>query len=134
MSKSKRKLMIVIAGAILLGAGVASAGYRNTVGQVRMGTYTDGSGYAAGVLSIVRSSSDNYQRISCYSYPTSGGCLAFNYVNNSNGVGCTTQDPAMLAVIRSLNGDSYLYFSADSTGACTNLYVQNASEYQPKNN
>jgi hypothetical protein len=130
---SKRKLMTIVAGAIMLAAGAASAGYRYLPAGVRLGHSTaDGSGFAGGVISLVRTTSDSNQYIYCYTYGTFGGCAAVNLTNDV--VACTTQDPGMLAVMRSTNGDSYVFFSADTAGACTNVSVQNGSQYAPKGN
>ncbi len=132
--KSKWKLVLVVAGAILMAAGAASAGYKNVTGAVRMSRNdVDYSGFASGTLSFVRSSSDAYQRIYCYTYPTYGACVAFPNTQTS-GISCSTQDPAMLAVMRSVNGDSSVFFQADSAGACVNVVVYNDSANMPKLN
>ena len=132
-SKSKWKLVMVVTCAILMAAGAARAGYKSFSTGIRMGRNADGSGLASGALSHARASSDSTQRMYCYSYATFGTCIAFPNTN-TDGIACTTQDPGMLAVIRSVSGDSTVYFQTDSAGNCTNLAVFNDSGNMSKLN
>ena len=132
--KSKWKLVMVVTGVVLMAAGAARAGYKLQTGQVRMSrSDVDNSGLASGTLSHVRATSDSNSRIYCYTYPTFGACVAFPNTNTS-GISCSTQDAGMLAVMRSVSGDSNVFFQADSAGNCVNVVVTNDSANMPKLN
>ncbi len=132
--KSKWKLVMVVTGVVLMAAGAARAGYKLQTGQVRMSRNdVDYSGFASGTLSNARSSSDSNQRIYCYTYPTFGACVAFPSTLTS-GISCSTQDAGMLAVMRSVNGDSSVFFQADTQGNSVNVVVYNDSANMPKLN
>ena len=88
------------------------------------------SPYASGDLGYVRNSSDPSQYISCYSAATYGLCSAANSVGDY--ASCSSTDPAMLAVIRSLNGDSWLRFSWNPDGTCSDIRVRESSMSAPK--
>jgi hypothetical protein len=125
---------MVVTCAILMAAGAARAGYKSFSSGVRMSRNDiDYSGLASGALSHVRASADSTSRIYCYTYPTFGACVAFPNTNTS-GISCSTQDPAMLAVMRSVSGDSSVFFQADAQGNCSNLSVTNDSANMPKLN
>jgi hypothetical protein len=92
---------------------------------------------AIGDLGAVRNSSDSSQRVGCSIVTNgvggnvSGHCWAGDTAGNY--VDCGTVDPDMLATIRSLHGDSRLFFSWGSSVYCSSIWVGNYSDTAPKN-
>jgi hypothetical protein len=105
----------------------ALAGQKTTANVI----ITAGANEFSGSLGTARNSADNLQRIYCYFDHIDAFCLA----RNSAGVvaSCTTSDPDIMAVIRGINGDSWLFVKYNGAGTCTNVRVNNASYYAPKN-
>ncbi len=85
----------------------------------------------SGSQGSVRNSADTIQRIYCAYDDISALCNARNSAGTS--VLCTTSDPGMMADIRGINGDSYLFVEHDGAGTCTRVYVNSGSYYAPKN-
>ncbi|NOK31877.1 hypothetical protein HMI49_01505 [Corallococcus exercitus] len=84
-----------------------------------------------GIMGAARNSPDSQQTLYCYVYSSGfAHCLA----TDASGISasCVTGDAELLSVIRSLHSDSYLEVSYDSSGACTNIVVGNASIFEPK--
>jgi hypothetical protein len=110
----------------LLASTAALAGFRIAQQVV----ISDAGRLANGVLSYVSNTPDTTQYIGCYSLSGLGICSA----KDKTGLlrSCATSDPELLAVIRSLNGDSYLIFWWDTNGRCSNIEVDNASYSPPK--
>jgi hypothetical protein len=86
--------------------------------------------FATGDLAAVRNSVDTVQYLYCQTSGTNGLCAARNSAGVSHS--CSTTDPNLLAVMRALNGDSYLVFAWNSDGTCKTIVVQNDSRYAPK--
>jgi hypothetical protein len=86
--------------------------------------------FANGDLGYVHNTADLVQYIGCSSYGTSASCMARNLVGVTRS--CSTANPAMLAAIHSLNGDSHLYFGWNAAGQCTFVNVRNASYTEEK--
>ena len=125
----RTRLGFVVGLVLLIGlVGSARAGSRSTR-QVMVA-----SGMAQGSLGSARNSSDGIQYIGCQVYGTST-VTAYCFAEDSSYhyVSCSTTTPAMVQIAQSLNSDSVLYFSVNSSGACTYLIAQTSSDSAPKN-
>lgn len=127
-------LRLLFAGAIVLGAGAANAGARYD-DQVRVYKYSDGSGVGYGSLGSARNSADGGQYLGCYSHSSSTLSYASCVAVDSSGsyLYCSTYNADMIALVRSVASDSYVVFSAGTTGACDSVGVANRSYNAPKN-
>jgi hypothetical protein len=125
------KIGSIVAGAVVLFAGIASAGYKTSNNNVVVTKNADGSGLASGALGAARASADLNQEIGCFNYSTPAGrCNAWDATNRT--VSCYTTDPSMIAVIRTVGSDSFVSFVVDKNGFCTTVTTFNDSAYQPK--
>ncbi|RKG83187.1 hypothetical protein D7W79_00665 [Corallococcus exercitus] len=85
----------------------------------------------SGSMGSVRNSSDTTQSLYCSSSSAGyGSCIATNASGVS--VSCLTTNANLLAVIRSVNSDSYVQVTYDSTGNCTSILVGTGSNHEPK--
>jgi hypothetical protein len=85
---------------------------------------------AYGALTDARGSADTRQYIGCWSNNASGGCDAVNASGLTRS--CSTIDPAMLAVIRSMSDESYVAFRWGADGStCQYIYAQTTSYSKP---
>ena len=121
MWSQRIRCALAIAG-VLLGSTAALAGLR-TSNQV---VIVDDKSYAIGDLSATSNTSDRTQVLGCSSEIGFAVCYATDSTGRSRG--CTTSDPEILAVMRSLSGDSTLVFYWDTSGHCTQVYVENSSK------
>jgi hypothetical protein len=128
---SKPKLMAMMSGAVLLAGAAALAGTKST-NYPWISNYSDGSGYATGSIAAARASTGTYTEIYCYSYPTYATCSAWVDTPNNRYFGCTTQDPTLLTIIRSVPSDASITFMGDGTGNCTSVSFSNSSANLPK--
>jgi len=119
-----------LAGALLLAAMSASvfAGDKAT-NEVNIQALAP-KPFASGDLGYVRNTPDTVQYIGCQSSQSSGSCWAKNAAGEYKT--CVTSDAAMLAVIRSLNGDGHLMFGWNGDGSCREVRVTHDSRYAPK--
>lgn len=104
-------------------AGTARAGYDGNFQVV----ISDANRQAYGTLVGARHSPDNVQKLGCTIKADSVLCFATNAAGAYRT--CVSTDPALMAVARSLNGDSYLWFVWDASGVCTSITVGLASQY-----
>lgn len=121
---------ILIATALFASA-TAFAG-RKAANQI-VSIYTNS---AYGSVGAARNSADTVEQIGCQVYQYSSG-MSFGacWANDKTGkyVSCNSSDPAMLSMMRSLQGDSAIAFYWDTTtGACSELLITNGSSYEPK--
>ena len=114
------------AAAVLLASTAALAGFR-TAQQV---VISDTAQFANGDLGYIYNTDDLTQYMGCVSYNTAGNCYAKDRTGLTRS--CSTSDPNLLAVIRSLNNDSWLIFYWDTSGRCTFIEVENSSMVPPK--
>ena len=112
--------------AALLASTAALAGFRSAQQVV----IWDAGKLANGDLGYIHNQPDLTQYMGCYSYDAVGYCYAVDRTGLSRS--CVTSDPNMVAVIRSLNSDSYLLFYWDTSGRCTFVEVENSSVTAPK--
>lgn len=89
---------------------------------------------AYGSLGTARNSADAYQYIGCYTAVSSSSRFVECYATMSNSVWayCYSSDPTFFEQARSINSDSYLYFTWDANGVCNYLQVANDSTFEPK--
>lgn len=122
--------LITVAKAAILGTalllnGTAWAGAKYTP-QVSV-TATAAWGSMVGA----RYSSDNVQRIGC---SLSGGVTQgsiFCSARDKNGLNlsCSSTDSWKLEAVQAITDSSYIYFTTNNYGLCTNLSVQNDSQF-----
>jgi hypothetical protein len=119
-----------VASALLLGAITTSAfaGLHSS-----QGVTIQPSGikpYATGDIGFVYNSWFSNDYIGCEANATSGDCYATDVSGQYKT--CSTTDPAMLTVIRSIKGDSNVFFSWNPDGTCRDIRVQTDSLRAPK--
>jgi len=123
-SGSGRSIAVALAAAVL--STTAFAGFKSGQNVV----ISTGSRFANGDAGYVYRSDDTVQYIVCRASNSTGSC----YARNRDGVtrSCSTTSSTLLANIRSMNGDSYIYFKWDEDGTCTTVTVENGSTTRPK--
>lgn len=128
MSKAAIGLCAVAA----LASTAVYAGYRSGW-QVGVDTVNRN---AYGTMANVRASADSNQYIGCSVRTYNSGATIYVYCFASDAVGnygsCNTTASNFVTTAHQINGDSHIYFSWDSSGNCTYLYVDNESSYAPK--
>ena len=124
---------------LLLAAGVSSAMLMSSAAQAGVRTNFPVSVdtinmVAAGTFGSTRNTGDLVQDLSCRVTVDTSGAWALCAATNAQGTTgtCVTVDPNMLAAINSLGSDSYVQFSWNSIGFCTEVVVINGSETEPK--
>ncbi len=110
-----------------LGIGASAFAGVHTMFQV---TINDPAMFANGDVSFVHNTPDVVQYLYCESQGTSARCVARNLAGLVRT--CSTANPAHLAAIHSIGTDSYLLFSWNAAGQCTNVNVRNGSLTVPK--
>lgn len=117
--------------AVSVAVPVAVAGNRFAQAVVVNAAYHN----AYGDLGAARNSADSVQLFSCYTTTYVGADYGSCYARDAAGAttSCYTTDPGLLAAIRSVQGDSYVYFAADASATCTTVQVTHSSQLQPKN-
>jgi hypothetical protein len=128
--KTKNLLMGCAVGA-LVASTAAWAGYKSNF-YVTVNTV---SRIAYGSMGAARGSTDANQSIGCTVQGFSNGtnmviCEAYN-ASNVSGY-CTSSVPAIVTAATSQTDASYIYFTWDVNGACTQLHVGNDSSYAPR--
>ena len=117
--------------ALAIGGSLALTAMAHAGAQWWWPIYVDRTGRSAsGALATVRSMPDSNSLIGCALFATSADCVA----SDASGmwVSCVTSDPAHVATLRALNGDSMLAFTWDANGVCTSFQLENVSAYAPK--
>jgi hypothetical protein len=131
--------MLVAAVAMLGVSASVTAGFRHTNRTVIVNQTTR---YAEGQLAGARASSDGTQYIGCNTWARDdlpgqdGGASRHGvcYVSDARGVSavCVTSEPALLDVIASIQGDSWINFTWNANNACINIESRQASSQEPK--
>jgi len=123
---SRRVLAIAVVSSMFASAALAGGktSYQVTIND------TGVKPYATGDLGYVRNTADQVQYIGCETTAVLASC----YAVNSAGLykSCSTTDPALIDLVHSLNGDSTLYFSWNTSGNCTVIRVRTDSLNAPK--
>ena len=85
-----------------------------------------------GAIGSTRNSADAVQFIYCYA-THAVNAAAFCAARDVAGtvVSCFTTDPNKVAIVSAMTDYSYIFFSYDAAGTCTQLLVENASFYPP---
>jgi hypothetical protein len=94
----------------------------------------DADKQANGDLGFARNTADTVQYIGCYVNDTGNGGAGICQARDAAGVtrSCSTTNDFMVDTIKSLKGDSSLYFRWNEDGNCTMVIVRNRSSYAPK--
>jgi len=123
---SKRFLAASVAMSVFASAAFAGG---KTSHEVTINT-VGAKPYATGDLGYVRNTPDTSQYIGCEITTTLASC----YAVNSAGLykSCSTSDQETMALLRTLNGDSSLFFGWNPDGTCTRVRVRNDSLAAPK--
>ena len=121
MNRYQLRLYALGFAGALLASTTALAGFRSAQQVVIF----DAGRFANGDLGYVSNTADTTQYLGCYSLSDLGICYAKDQTGLARS--CSTSDPNLLAVIRSLNGDSYLIFWWDTAGHCSSIEVANGS-------
>lgn len=95
---------------------------------------------ANGSLGSARNSESVVEYIGCSTWSALGAggpanmvtCQARESGSNGDTAVCTSFNVTLVTPARAINGDSYISFDWDSAGNCTSLYVNNDSQYEPK--
>jgi hypothetical protein len=127
MKKSWLGLGIVVVGVGLLSSHGALAGWKVTTPV----TVDNANKRFYGALGSARNSTDGIQDIGCATDHIDGYCSAENSAGTS--VYCFSSDPEIMAVMRSIETDSYIYVTHDGAGTCTRVSIAAKSYYAPKN-
>jgi hypothetical protein len=126
-----RTLVTGVALSVVLGGG-ASAGFK----QPSPVSIDSTNRSASGALGDARNSPDARQAIGCVvSYDAVNqknnvNCVATDV--NGNSAQCATQQAELIQIALGISGDSFLRFTWDHSGVCTNIEVFNSSIFLPK--
>lgn len=127
MKKVRTGTMVLAFSVALVASAAALAGFKTGQSVV----ISDSGQFANGDLGYVRNTPDSTEYIGCYNWSnTQAYCFARDA--NGNSRSCSTTFADFVAVARSLNGDSYLYFQWDSNGQCVFVEVGTGSFTAPK--
>jgi hypothetical protein len=88
---------------------------------------------AYGNMGASRNSVDATQHLECglaAGAPTSMFCGATDASGTS--AYCQATDASLVAVVASMSGDSYLYFTWDASGKCNYVFTEAGSRWEPK--
>jgi hypothetical protein len=127
MKEFPRRILAVVMASSLFTSVVFAGG--KTTYQVNI-VDTGAKPFATGDLGYVRNTADPNQYIGCETTTILASCYAVNAAGLYKS--CSTTDPAMIALVHSLNGDSNLYFSWNASGTCLVIRVRNDSLAAPK--
>lgn len=133
----KRIKVLSVLATLLISAGIVQAGRHNAF-EVSITLDESGNAIAAqGNEADAYNSADANQYIGCGGTSASGFCQAHDATDDADGLVnvafCTTQDPELIAHIRSVAADSFVRFTIDpATGECLSLSVSHNSFYRPK--
>lgn len=121
----RRNMGAVLAAGLSLWAAASRAGNDGNFQVV----VDDVNRQALGTLVATRRSADNVQKLGCTVRADNALC----YATNAAGVyrTCLTTDPGLIAVARSLDSESYLWFIWNAAGTCTSIVVGLGSQYKP---
>ena len=145
MNQKFKWIAIVGVGAgLLCGAiGTARAGLRSTGFTVNISAL---GRLAYGQLGDIRSSGDIVEFLQCQvdsvapgepsivknAIPGVTSVTCSGHDGGSQQFTCTSTSPALITAALSIHSDSYLFVSYDGSGNCTEIMVQNGSQYSPK--
>lgn len=133
----KRLKVLGLLAMMLLPIGVVYGGARSSI---EVSIQLDDGGNAVGAMgneADAYNSADSNQYIGCGGNSVTGWCQAHDATADADGlvnaVICFTQDPQLIAHIRSVAADSFVHFTVDpATGDCGIISVSHNSFYRPK--
>ena len=125
------KGLLIGAALAAVASGTAWAGLKSN-STVFINTTTR---IANGNLGAARNTADAVQYIGCYTNALTGSVSMVCYARDAAGVtvSCNSTSANLLNVVHGLNGDSHLWFSWNTSGACTEVDVYNVSQTPVKN-
>ncbi|MCY1033662.1 hypothetical protein OV207_19585 [Corallococcus sp. BB11-1] len=90
--------------------------------------------WASGLLSEARNSADSVQRITITINATTTSEIGMVFFQDAAGTMaiCTTQNPILLAVMKTARSDAGITAQWDVSGICTHINVDNSSTFSPK--
>lgn len=121
---SVKKAWLGAAAAVLAISSVASAGNKFSYPAFV------GAGYAGGALGSTRNSSGTKDYVSVSVRDNSWAWFMVVDINGKS-ASCTTTDPELIALARSINGASSFYVEFDKAGACTSVSITHSSYFEP---
>src|SRR5262245_60566619 len=109
--------------------GAAHAGQKITAPV----SINDSAGLATGSLGSARNSADTVQRIACNTTAIAGKSFGLCTATNSLGKShqCYSEDPHLVAAMRSIHAGSFVAFYWDKADNCTQIVVESGSELEP---
>jgi hypothetical protein len=126
----KRSFIVVL---LVASAGIPASAGRRTPWPVTV----DPVGRVAwGSIGSTRNSPDTISKLGC--------SVHYDAVNRKNNVNCAavdassrsgqcaTQQPELVQIALGIKGDSFLQFNWDASGTCTDIWVNNSSDMEPK--
>lgn len=133
----KRIKVLGLLAMMVIPVGAVYAGARSSV---EVTITLDGDGNVIGAMgneADAYNSVDANQYIGCGGTSTFAFCQAHDATADADGVVnsafCTTEDPQLIAHIRSVAADSFVRFTVDpTTGECVLISVSHNSFYRPK--
>jgi hypothetical protein len=120
----EKRAWLGAAAAVLALSSVASAGYKLSQ------PVTVGASFANGAIGSARNSANPSELVSVTVRDNS---WAWFYFVDANGkrASCTTIDPELIALGRSVNGTSYVHIEFDKAAECTSVTLHHASYLDP---
>jgi hypothetical protein len=90
----------------------------------------DSQRLGSGALGAVRNTANLVEYIGCDVYNTFGICFATNSAGTSRS--CFTYDANLINNMRSVTSDSLVLFYWDANGYCSQIIVENSSNWAPR--
>jgi hypothetical protein len=126
----------IVAGALALiviglaTESIAGSVYTNT-GQVTIRHFSNGSGSATGLLSLIYNGSSVNEYIGCQASGTGLFCHARDE-STANHAACTSSSRFLAQAMTTLAPDTRLTFWWNASGVCTSVIVIHSSEFAGK--
>jgi hypothetical protein len=117
---------------VTVAAGATAVAGTKLPGPVQINT---AERWAQGGMGYARATGDGVTQIGCQVQVIDLGAPSMNCVARDafgNVIICSTDDPNVMSIMGSINGDSYLHFEWNANKECTTLYIAANSAYQPK--
>lgn len=126
-----KKSAIAVGLAMLMGSSAAWAGYK----QLQPVVITPANNAFGGDMGSVRNTTDTQQYLHASFQVSQWGIYnATLYARDASGNSalCTTSDPKLIEVVRSITTDSFIMVYHDGAGTCTVIEVVQGSYNVPK--
>jgi hypothetical protein len=89
-----------------------------------------GAGFAGGALGSTRNSSGTKDYVSAMVRDNSWAWFVVVDINGKS-ASCTTTNPELIALARSINGSSSFYIEFDKAGECSSVAINHSSYFEP---